>query len=170
MSDQNIVAFNTCLDVHNHRYILDFLNQISVENSMAFLPVTIHDPNFTQEEYIEYLFNYVDGELNYLIQTVAESDPKLWKYAAESLKEQIKNSSNLIRFVITLTSVDEHGLPLQELHELVCMWDTESDSYVLINYAFNHDSLVSLATNEFLYPEIDGMLIEPQPVNIMLKS
>jgi ABC-type glutathione transport system ATPase component len=48
---ENVVSFNTALDVKYHRYILDFLSGIDMENSMAYLPVTIHDPCITQEEY-----------------------------------------------------------------------------------------------------------------------
>lgn len=156
--EDNIVSFNTGLDVRNHRAVLDFLAQINVENSMAYLPMTIHDPNVDQDDYVEYIYGYVRDELDYLISEIAESDPKLWKRAAESLQEQMEKSKHLIRFTIALTSFNSDVGDMEtEVHELVLIWDTTSEAYVMINYAYNHNSLVSIATNEFLNPFIEGL-------------
>lgn len=157
--EDNVVSFNTGLDVRNHRLILDFLAKINVENSMAYLPMTIHDPNVEQEEYVEYLYNYVRDEVDCLIADIAETDPKLWTRAAESLKEQLEKSKHLIRFVVALTSFNSDiGDVETEVHELVLIWDTISEAYVLINYAYNHNCLVSIATNEYLDPFIEGFV------------
>lgn len=152
MSDSNnVVSFNTGIDIRNHREVLEFLANIDLDSSMAYLPVTIHDECVSQEEYIEYLHAYIQEELDYMISEIAESDPKLWKRAAESLRDQ-RTYSTLIRFVITLTSLEEGS----DVHELVLMKDPLTETYVLIQYFFNHESLVSVATNEFLDPEFEG--------------
>lgn len=156
--EDNVVSFNTGLDVRSHREVLDFLAGIDVENSMAYLPMTIHDPNIDQEDYVEYLYGYVQDELDYLIAEIAASDPKLWKRAAESLREQMDKSKHLIRFVITLSSKNEEtGAYESELHELVLVWDHHCERYVIIGYNYDHVPLVGIATHDYLFPEIEGL-------------
>lgn len=149
---ENVVSFNTALDVKYHHYILDFLSGIDMENSMVYLPVTIHDPCVTQEEYIEYLYNYLSAELSYLIDEVAHSDPKLWKRHHDLLKTQVDDKQGIIRFCIRLSGETADDI---EIHELVTVWDSTANCYVLIQYNFNHESLVSVATFDYLNPEID---------------
>lgn len=156
--EDNVVSFNTGLDVRNHREVLDFLEQIDVENSMAYLPITIHDPNIDQEDYVEYLYHYVQDEVDYLFSEIAESDPKLWKRAAESLRDQFESQQSIIRFVIALSTFNkEIGDYESDIHELVVIFDRTVERYVLIAYNFNHCSLVGIATNDYLNPEIEGM-------------
>lgn len=158
---ENIVPFGMGVDLRDHRFILDFLNKIDVVGSMAYLPITIHDECTVQEDYVEYLYGFISDELALLIDVVAESDPKEWKRAAESLREQLDKSPNLIRFVILIRGTED------ELHELVLVWDAVLEAYAIIAYNFNNDSLVALATTEYLYPDIEGFQPE-DPVVIRL--
>lgn len=158
---ENVVSFNTALDVKYHRYILDFLSSIDMENSMAYLPVTIHDPCVTQEEYVEYLFTYLSEEVNLLIDEVAHSDPKLWKRHYDLLKDQVESKHGIIRFCIRLSGETADDI---EIHELVTVWDTFANCYVLTQYNFNHESLVSVATYDYLNPEIDTGFESPMTI------
>ncbi len=148
--NQNVVSFDSGIELREHKFILDFLGKVDLVGSMAYLPITIHDASTDQEDYVGYLYNFIEGEFVYLQETIAESDPKAWKYAAASLREQLEKSPNLIRFTILLTGEET------ELHELVMIWDSVLETYVLIAYNFNNDSLVAMATAEYLHPEIEG--------------
>jgi len=159
---ENVVSFGVGVELREHKFILDFMNKIDLVGSMAYLPITVHDPSTSQEDYVEYLYRFVEGEFQYLQETIAESDPRAWKYAAASLREQLVKSPNLIRFVVLLSGEES------ELHELVMIWDVVLEAYVLIAYNFNNDSLIALATTEYLNPEIEGF--QPvEPVVIQLK-
>ncbi len=155
---ENVVSFSTALDVKHHRFILDFLTKIDLENSMAYLPITIHDPCISQEEYVVYLYNYIEAELSYLIDEIVHSDPKIWKRHYQMLQEQINDKHQLIRFCIRLSGDTPDDV---EIHEVVLIWDHFSNSYVMTQYNFNHESLVSIATFDYLNPEIDTSFESP---------
>lgn len=158
---ENIVSFGVGTDLREHKFILDFLGAVDLTGSMAYLPITIHDESTDQEDYVGYLYKFIEGEFRYLMDTIVESDPRAWKNAAASLREQLSKSPNLIRFTVLLTGEET------ELHELVMIYDTVLEAYVLIAYNFNNDSLVAMATSEYLHPELDGF--EPVlPVEVRL--
>lgn len=148
--EDNVVSFGVGTDLRDQKFILDFLSAVDLTGSMAYLPITIHDESTDQEDYVAYLYGFIEGEFRYLLDTITESDPRAWKNAAASLKEQLEKSPNLIRFTVLLTGEE------CELHELVMIYDAVLESYVLIAYNFNNDSLVAMATSEYLNPEIDG--------------
>ncbi len=147
---ENVVSFGVGVELREHKFILDFLSKIDLVGSMAYLPITIHDASTSQEDYVEYLYRFIESEFAFLQETIVESNPKAWKYAAASLREQLAKSPNLIRFTILLSGEES------ELHELVMIWDSVLEAYTLIAYNFNNDSLVALATTEYLNPEIEG--------------
>lgn len=158
---ENVVQFTTALDVKHHRFILDFLSGIDLENSMAYLPVTIHDPCISQDEYVNYLHNYIEAELTYLIDEVAHSDPRIWKHHYQLLQEQIKDKNGIIRFCLRLSGDTPDEM---EIHEIVLIWDHHSSNYVLTQYNYNHESLVSVATYDYLNPEIDTGFESPMTI------
>lgn len=151
----NVVSFNSVNDVHNQRKVLDFISALDIENSMAFLPVTLHHDTFEQGEYVEYIYEYVKDEIDYLLSELVAADPKKFKSLAESLNEQLVRSKYLIRLNFKLSFINSDNTTETEIHELICMWDEPSQSYVVIGYNFNHDSLISIATIDYLDPEFD---------------
>lgn len=151
---ENIVSFGAGVDLRDHRFILDFLNKIDVEGSMAYLPITIHDDSTDQEDYVEYLYEYVLDELSFLIGEIAESDPKQWNRPAAALREQLNTSPQLIRFIVLLQGKEN------ELHELVLVRDVSLEAYVIVAYNFNNESLVTMATEDYLHPDIEGFQVD----------
>ncbi len=58
---ENVVSFGVGVELREHKFILDFLSKIDLVGSMAYLPITIHDASTSQEDYVEYLYRFIES-------------------------------------------------------------------------------------------------------------
>lgn len=150
-----IININTVKDVQAQRYLLDLIQSIDLDASLEYLGVTINETDIDMEEYSNYLYNYIVDEIDSVLATIAENDPKTWIPVVNSIKEQVKEDIQPIRICIHLQYINDFGSVIESVvNELVLIPKPHTQGYILITFNQNYDSIVHYATNEYLNPDL----------------
>ncbi len=161
-----IINFKTSPKTDARKYVLDFLANIDLVNSMEALIIGIEQETNDLITYSQYIHDTIEDELNYLSSIVASNPPEQWVQLRDSIDSQIRDNHNFIRFLIMVRTVnDSNELVDNEYHELILI--AKEDKFLLINYNLDQTSLVSIMTADYL-GEFEELDMEPMETKMSI--
>lgn len=160
MSD--IIDFKQVKKIDAVTFMLDFLSRINLSASMEGLFAGISENVDEQRAYVEWLYENIKDEIDYIVEIVASNEPAIWEVLRDAVKKQIDEKHTFIRFRIAIRITDEKGnFRETEQHEMIII--PKDDQYLLVGYNINQVSLPTYLTSGYL-EKLDEYDESQQPI------